>query len=61
MKVYVVYYDEVYRGREGPEVSRQIEGIYVSVEKAREMVATLSKKSNKHISYANYDVFEVVE
>jgi len=57
MEVYVVYYDEVYRGREGPEESRIIKGVYASAEQAREMVATLNKK--KHISYADFDVFEV--
>jgi hypothetical protein len=58
MEVYVVYYDEMYRGfgERGAE-QRRIEGVYDSAEKAREMVNKLNKMV--HIAYADFDPYEV--
>lgn len=58
MKVYVVYYDEIYRGfgERGGEL-RRIEGVYDSAEKAREMVTELNKRAG--VTYADFDRFEV--
>ena len=60
MEVFVVYYDEVYPGfgERGAE-QRKIEGVFDSAEKAREMVNNLNKQA--HITYADFDRFEVVE
>jgi hypothetical protein len=58
MEVFVVYYDEIYRGfgERGAE-QRRIEGVYDSAEKAREMVAKLNKQSG--VTYADFDRYEV--
>jgi uncharacterized protein YutD len=56
--VFVVFYDEFYYGvgERGVE-QRKIEGVYDSIEKARAIVGKLEKLA--HISYADFDVFEV--
>jgi hypothetical protein len=57
MRVYVVFYDEVTRGREGPETDRHIAGVYDSIEKAVEKVRKLSAY---HVySYVDYESFEI--
>ena len=59
MPVYVVYYDEVTRGREGPEEYRRIHGVYDSAEKARTVCRELSKNGLIDSVYADFDEFEV--
>jgi hypothetical protein len=58
MTVFVVFYDEVYPGygERGAE-QRRIQGVYDSVEKAREQVRKLGKM--QHISFADFDTYEV--
>lgn len=60
MNVFVVYYDEIYPGygERGAE-QRRIEGVYLTAEEAREEVQKLSKMA--HVSYADFDSFEVNE
>lgn len=60
MTVYVVYYDEHYPGfgERGAE-QRRIEGVFATSERAREEVQKLSKMA--HVSYADFDSFEVNE
>ena len=57
-QVFVVYYDELYPGfgERGSE-QRKIQGVYYTAEQARAEVWRLSKQA--HISYADFDSFEV--
>lgn len=57
MKVYVVYYDEVTRGREGPEENRRLHGVYDSDEKAK--AACLELRQKYYSVYADFEGFEV--
>jgi hypothetical protein len=56
MRVYVVYYDEVTRGREGPEEHRRIHGVYDSAEKAQTAVRELQQE---YKCYADFETYEV--
>lgn len=58
MTVYVVYYDELTRGREGPEENRRIHGVYDSAEKAQAVCRELSQKYGYGF-YADFESFEV--
>lgn len=58
MEVFVVYYDEMYPGfGERVAEQRKIHGVFDTSESARAEVRRLS--SLAHISYADFDVFEV--
>lgn len=56
MKVYVVYYDSVTRGREGPEEHRCIYGVYDSAEKARASVRELEKRYGFYADFESHEV-----
>ena len=56
MKVYVVYYDAVTRGREGPEENRRIHGVYDSAEKARASVRELEMKYKFYADFESHEV-----
>jgi hypothetical protein len=56
MNVYVVYYDEVTRGREDPEEDRRIHGVYDSAEKAHTAVRELQRKYGFDANFESYEV-----
>lgn len=56
MIVYVVYYDSVSRGRDGPEESRTIYGVYGSAEKAKAACKELEKKYKFYTSFEGFEV-----
>jgi hypothetical protein len=59
MDVFIVYYDERYKGFEerGTE-QRKIEAVYDNVEAARAKVHKLNKMA--HVVYADFDVHELL-